>query len=357
MKKIVCLIDDLCPGGAQRQLVGLAYLLNYSGYDISVMTYHNDSFYMPVLSDNGIPHVYDSSFESPLRRIPLIASRIKKMAPDVVIAYQESPSLIACCSKLLSGRFKLIVSERNTTQYIGMNERLRFFLYKFADTIVPNSHSQEAFLRTHYPAFDKNICTITNFVDTDKFIQDNSIKKINRIVSVGRITPQKNILNYIRGAHQVIEKGFDITFDWYGNTDTPEYETNCHNLIRDLHMDDRFVFHQATNDIIPEYQKSLAFCLPSIYEGFPNVVCEAMSCGVPVLCSNVCDNPNIITSDKYGFLFDPNNVDDIANAFFRFLRLSSNHINKMGNDCRDTAIRMFSKQIFVKKYIEIIESE
>lgn len=78
MKKIVCLIDDLCPGGAQRQLVGLAYLLKESGYDISVMTYHNDSFYMPVLSDNGIPHVYDSSFESPLRRIPLIASRIKK---------------------------------------------------------------------------------------------------------------------------------------------------------------------------------------------------------------------------------------------------------------------------------------
>ena len=50
MKKIVCLIDDLCPGGAQRQLVGLAYLLKESGYDISVMTYHNDSFYMPVLS-------------------------------------------------------------------------------------------------------------------------------------------------------------------------------------------------------------------------------------------------------------------------------------------------------------------
>lgn len=39
---------------------------------------------------------------------------------------------------------------------------------------------------------------------------------------------------------------------------------------------------------------------------------------MPVLCSNVCDNPNIITSDKYGFLFDPNNVDDIANAFLGF---------------------------------------
>ena len=80
---------------------------------------------MPVLSDNGIP-MYMILLESPLRRDSSHRFSYKKMAPDVVIAYQESSSLIACCSKLLSGRFKLIVSERNTTQYIGMNERLAF---------------------------------------------------------------------------------------------------------------------------------------------------------------------------------------------------------------------------------------
>ena len=222
-----------------------------------------------------------------------------------------------------------------------------------------------AFFGFHYPWFLAGLTLVAgvSFVDDIHSLPD-SVRLVAQFTAAAMAFYQLGILpvsythlDVYKRQHQVIEKGFDITFDWYGNTDTPEYETNCHNLIRDLHMDDRFVFHQATNDIIPEYQKSLAFCLPSIYEGFPNVVCEAMSCGVPVLCSNVCDNPNIITSDKYGFLFDPNNVDDIANAFFRFLRLSSNHINKMGNDCRDTAIRMFSKQIFVKKYIEIIESE
>lgn len=357
MKKIVCLIDDLCPGGAQRQLVGLACLLKENGYDVFVMTYHNDDFYKYVLSENGIPHIYDVSFESSITRICRITMQIKKLAPDVVIAYQESPSLIACCSKMFGNKFKLIVSERNTTQYVGLNERIRFFLYNFANVIIPNSHSQESFLRKYNPLFQKKIHTVTNFVDTEKFIVNPSVEKENRIISVGRITPQKNILNYIQAVKLVVDQGYATTIDWFGNTDLPEYEASCKHLINKLDLEKHFVFHQATNDIIPEYQKSMVFCLPSIYEGFPNVVCEAMSCGVPILCSNVCDNPNIITSEQYGILFDPNDVNDIANAITKFLRLNKEQKSKMGKDCREIAVRMFSKQSFVKQYIEIIENE
>lgn len=355
MKKIVCLIDDLCPGGAQRQLVGLACLLKENGYNVSVLTYHMDGFYKRYLLEVGIPHIYDASFESTVYRVPRIASQLRRLSPDVVIAYQESPSLIACCSRMLGGRFKLVVSERNTTQQIRFGDRIRFMLYKYADAIVPNSHSQESFLRQNYPSMGSKIRTITNFVDTEKFRIDICSEKKNRIVSVGRINPQKNILNYIQAAKQVIDQGFEVTFDWFGNTDMPEYEQACYGLIKELCMENHFVFHKAVTDIIPEYQKSLAFCLPSIYEGFPNVVCEAMSCGIPVLCSNVCDNPKIITSEQYGFLFNPNNVNDISKNIIRYLKLGKERTDKMGQNCRNVAITMFSKQTFVKQYIELIE--
>ena len=128
MKKIVCLIDDLCPGGAQRQLVGLACLLKENGYNVSVLTYHMDGFYKRYLLEVGIPHIYDASFESTVYRVPRIASQLRRLSPDVVIAYQESPSLIACCSRMLGGRFKLVVSERNTTQQIRFGDRIRFML-------------------------------------------------------------------------------------------------------------------------------------------------------------------------------------------------------------------------------------
>ena len=51
-----------------------------------------------------------------------------------------------------------------------------------------------------------------------------------------------------------------------------------------------------------------AFCLPSFKEGYPNVIVEAMSCELPVLCSKICENPVIVEDNINGFLFDPHNI-------------------------------------------------
>ena len=88
-------------------------------------------------------------------------------------------------------------------------------------------------------------------------------------------------------------------------------------------MENVFVFHSPSSSIQDEYCRADVFCLPSLYEGFPNVLCEAMSCGKPVLSSRVCDNPNIVKEGENGLLFDPNNTDDIAETVERFIDLSS----------------------------------
>lgn len=355
-KRVLLFIDNMGAGGAQRQMAYLACLLMRRGYVVKLITYGDNSFYAPMLKSGGVLTEEIDGADSYIKRIPKVRIAIDEFKPDCVISFLDTPCIIASLIKAVyRKKWRLVVSERNTTQKMTLRERIKFYLYKYADAIVPNSHSQESFLRQNYPSMSSKIRTITNFVDTEKFRIDICSEKKNRIVSVGRITPQKNILNYIQAAKQVIDQGFEVTFDWFGNTDMPEYEQACYGLIKELCMENHFVFHKAVTDIIPEYQKSLAFCLPSIYEGFPNVVCEAMSCGIPVLCSNVCDNPKIITSEQYGFLFNPNNVNDISKNIIRYLKLGKERTDKMGQNCRNVAITMFSKQTFVKQYIELIE--
>jgi hypothetical protein len=77
----------------------------------------------------------------------LIIIYVKKEKPDVLIAYQETPSLIACMVKMFVPKTKVIVSERNTTQVLNFNTKLRFYLYKWVDHIVPNSYSQEKYIK------------------------------------------------------------------------------------------------------------------------------------------------------------------------------------------------------------------
>ena len=55
--KILCFTDCLGPGGAQRQLVGLAALLKKDNNEVAVMTYYDVPFYSPFLFQNSIPHI------------------------------------------------------------------------------------------------------------------------------------------------------------------------------------------------------------------------------------------------------------------------------------------------------------
>ncbi len=356
-KNVVCFIDDLCPGGAQRQLVGLASLLKSKGYKVTLITYHDNNFYLPFLNQHEIEYVYVEKAENSLKRIYAIYGVMRRLSPDVIISYLESPNIISCILKLFLPTIKLIVSERNTSQKKGLSEFLRFSLYRFADYIVPNSHSQAHFISTNYGGLRRKVHTITNFVDTNLFKPNYKLnQRVNNILSVGRITPQKNIITYIQVAKNVVEKHPTIIFDWYGDTDNPIYENECLDMVKRLNLENNFIFHSAEKNIIPIYQSSGVFCLPSIYEGFPNVVCEAMSCGMPILCSDVCDNP-IIVSDSYnGFLFNPKSIHEIAEAINRCIEMPQSDLDEMRDRSRKIAEDIFSADSMVDQYIKLIES-
>ena len=354
MKTIVCFIDDLCLGGAQRQLVGLAGLLKSTGYEVRFCTYHNNGFYVDAITEQNISYDYMTTMESSFKRIPEFVRYLNKVSPDVVISYIESPCIISCIAKIVNSRFKLIVSERNTSQKNGFNERVRFNLFRIADYIVPNSFSQEKFIKANYSFLNPKVRTITNFVDTNKFIPTTQ-KPNNTIVSVGRISPQKNILNYLRAIKLVKDRGLKVRFEWYGDTDNAEYQKNCVDLIDHLGLEDYFRFYPAVKNILPIYQGALALCLPSIYEGFPNVICEAMSCGLPILCSNVCDNPDIVGECINGFLFNPDNIEEMASAINRLCSMDNAILLDIKENNRDKAVNEFSAHNFLRKYQAIIE--
>lgn len=357
MKKILCFIDSLGAGGAQRQMVGLAVMLKEKGYNVKVLVYHDNPFFLQTLVDAQIDVEINRKATKHFGRIYYICKSINSFAPDVVISYLDTPNIIASICKMLGGKFKLIVSERNTTQKITKIGRLKYYLFKEVDYVVPNSFTQENFIKEHFQYLIPKLKVIPNFVDTDHFLPAMIDKSCNEpiILSMGRITPQKNILNYLKAIAILRKRGLKFRAIWYGNTDNREYEKECYRLLNELQLSSVFEFRPASKDVVNKYQEASIFCLPSLFEGTPNVLCEAMSCGLPIVCSDVCDNSRLVENSFNGYLFNPLDANDISDKLNRMLILTKKEYDVMSDNCRFVAKEKFSKKNFIDSYLTIVQ--
>lgn len=358
MKKILCLIDTLGYGGAERQMMGLVTLLKESGYDVDLVTYIEHNLHTVVQERCGMESITLIAGKSMLSKLLAVRKYVEKKKYDVVIAYKDGATSLACIIKMIGGRYKLIVSERNTTQRLDLRTRIKFGLYRFAQYVVPNSHSQEKYIRAHFPWLISKVFTITNYTDLDTFypLKNEHTENIE-VLTVARISPQKNVLNFIDAVRLVKERGVDVHFKWYGDVrpGTEDYAMKCMERVKAYGLEDVITFHPATKNIVQEYQKCDIFCLPSLYEGYPNVICEAMSCGKPVLCGNVCDNPFIV-DETNSIVFNPIDCNDIANGITKMIQKDFSERCAMGERSRVMAEGKFSKESFIGKYIQLIES-
>lgn len=354
--KINLFIDCLGAGGAQRQLVGLAAMLKEKGYDIKVSSYYNIDFYKSFLDENGVCNELIPEADNTMKRIWAVRDYFKKENPDWVIAYQETPSLVACAAKLMGGKFKLIVSERNTTQKVNWNSRVRFMLYHLVDAIVPNSHAQEKYLLEHHSWMKSKLKTITNFVDLERFaFAEHKRKDIPEIITPASLMLSKNTLGYIDACALLKKQGVRFHVNWYGITDEhSEYYKQCLRKIEELGLKDCFSILKKTKQIDQKYKEADYLCLPSFFEGTPNVICEAISVGLPVMCSDVCDNPYYVKEGENGVLFDPNDPSNIAGKMKSLLSQSEEEYQKFRTASRAKAEMLLKGSVFINKYLSII---
>lgn len=362
MKKILCLIDTLGMGGAERQMIGLTFFLKEKGYHVDLVTYYDCNSYVDLMKKYGIVSIVLSVKDNRWSKLNAIRKHIKKNGGyDWVIAYKDGPTIIGCLLKIMGGKFHLIVSERNTSQRVLYKDKLKFFLYRWADYVVPNAYSQEEFIKNNFPKLSRSTITITNFTDTEYFLPvERCINSKLIIMTAARVARQKNILNYLEAIKRLKDDGVTgVHFDWYGNVQIGE-EANgemCFKKRIELGVEDMIDFHPATNEIVKRYQSCDIFCLPSIYEGFPNVVCEAMSCGKPIVCSRICDNSHIVQENQNGVFFDPTDIDSIYNGLKRIIGMPNERLVEWGKRSREIGELLFSKEAFILKYVKLIEEE
>lgn len=381
--KILLLITEMGSGGAERQLSGLASMLTGRGHETRVCWMQGENFYSDALSEASVPELCLNA-SSRIMRMMKTAREIRRFHPDTVIAFLDGAISSALRVRKFFPwlRFRLIVSERNVTQNFTPEQNAKFRAYRRADAIVCNSFTQTENLRRRFPELAGRIATITNFVDLERFRPaeeenrnaggsteevrgsgegvgsktqgDEAIGKVRgpedssngakaevlKIAVVARIAAQKNVRRFTRAAALAPE---NLEIDWYGASAGPAPEDSP-----------RVHFHPAQKNIENIYRHCDALCLPSLYEGFPNVVCEAMASGLPVLCSRVCDNPRLVKDGENGLLFDPLSERSIADALARFASLGAATRAAFGRESRRRAESLLSPEVFLESWEKLL---
>jgi len=364
MKKLLFVIDDLGSGGAQRQLINLSLIMIRKGYDISFLIYHPEYFWLPILDKHEIV-VQTVLNKNKILRFFKMRALIRKGQYDSVISYLQTPNLISELATFPKKSWTLVVSERSSNPKISKSLALRSIrlLHSRADYVVANSHSNLNLVipvKTWLRRADYSV--IYNLIDTDYWYPKANFKfrsgDVLKLVVCASHQKLKNASGLLRALDLMpLEYKRRIKIDWYGGFRNENFFKETEDLMKSLELQEIVTFYGEERDILGKYQDADAVGLFSYYEGMPNVICEAMSCGKPVVVSEVSDLPDIISDGQNGFLCDPHSTESIKLALMKLLDSSIELLCKMGELNRDLALELFEQEKIANQYIELLENE
>lgn len=359
--RLLILIPTLGNGGAERQMVQLIKFLNELNIIPSIILYSNvGKEYEENIEVNRIS-LSNSTFGCKYIKV---LYHICKIYPDIILSFGQIPNVLAIISSIFVRKMKVVVSERNSTIKYDILHRLLFSIYRFSDYIIVNSICQTNFMKFNAKYLNSKIVTITNFTDIKRYMP-NSYNR-NNVLKIGvfaRYHPQKNtllFLDMINLLNKIYKE--QIVFHWYGEnylnadnspTKYSQYYNHCIVKKNKLHLSNVFL-HGHTTVVDSKMKEMDLICLPSLTEGFSNVLSEALCLGKPILASDVGDNSSFVTNNTNGYLFDPNDLNSMISSFEKMLSLSDIEFNCFSTNSRKLAEQLFSKELFVQSYLKVL---
>jgi glycosyltransferase involved in cell wall biosynthesis len=316
MLKIAFLIRDLNYGGAQRQLVTLIKGINKQYFDVTVLYFYPGGPLEKDLKDSEITLICLRKQErwDVFGFFSRLVQHLQYIQPDILHGYLGESNLLTIFLKPFLPSTRMIWGVRecdtgsNLYGWLGrFFSQLEYTLSPLADLIVLNSHAAKDHYLTHGFTGEKMV-VISNGIDTERFKPDPENRAKLRaeweitddtilVGLVGRIDPRKDHPTFLKAAALLCKERQDVRFICVGGTKnyTQElYQQELYQLTDELGLSKQVIWAGAYADM-PAVNNALDICVSSSYsEGFPNVIGEAMACGIPCVVTDAGDSAWIV---------------------------------------------------------------
>ena len=167
----------------------------------------------------------------------------------------------------------------------------------------------------------------------------------------GRITEAKNQVVLVKSFNRLIKDGYDVVLLIAGQKQDMQIWTEI-----EPYLNDRIIYLGERNDVRNLLSEADAFCLPSIWEGMPVTLLEALSVGCIPICSPVGGIPEVINNGENGFLSSDSSEETYYKALKSFVFCTDIEIKDMKQNCLKTFDNFRISEV-AKKYIEVYKSK
>ncbi len=368
--KVLFFVRDLGVGGSQRQLALLAAGLARRGHEVAVAVFyaggaletllHNSGARLLSIGKSGRWHV-----AAPLLRLRRL---FLSERADVVYAFLPTQTTLAALVWPARLETKLVFGLRAGGMQPDRYDALSAFAYRSevwlsrrANLIIANARAVRADALTRgLPA--ERIAVVRNGIDIETMRPDPTAGRAQRhawgiadsafiIGCVARLDPMKDHGNFLTAAASFARDHSDVRFVCVG--DGPSgYLDELRARARSLGLADRLVWAGETGDVPAAYSAFDIATLSSAFgEGFPNVVGEAMACGIPVVATDVGDVRAIV--GELGEVVPPKQPDQLCNGWAR-LRQRLAQDPGLGEAARNSIIANYSVDTMVLRSEDIL---
>lgn len=327
--RILFVISQLGAGGSERVVLDLAKGLEPSQFDVYLVAFNSgvlEQAFRDVCKRVFLVHKKPGFDLSAMLRVSGI---IAEFNIDVINAHHYMPCFYSFLGAVLLRNRRLIYTEHSVSEVDGIyasnhGRLLRWMLYRIAGVVGVSREVRDAF-RKYYPMHSRKISAILNGVDIPKFSSRKHRAKVREqfrflpedfvIGTVANFRKVKNHACVVRAAARLKRVCPQARFLFIGTGfpgDAENSEDELRQMIAALELEDRIVLAGYRDDI-PLLLSSLdVFCLPSLSEGLPVSILEAMAAMVPVIGSNVAGIREVVDSGKTGLLFASDDDEELA---------------------------------------------
>jgi len=347
--RILHLVTDLNLGGTPRMVETLLKRLDRRRFHVEAATLLAPSVITDSLRDAGIPVIVaNMQHKLDIWSLRPLWHRIRDGQFDIIHGWLFHANQVAKAMGTLAGVEHVLTSERGVeTNKSTTRVLMDRWGQRFMERLVVNAESIRDVQIRRERIDPKKMRVIPNGIDSDHFRNEPvPTSPPYRIVTIARFDPVKGHEDLLEAVARVAAHRTDVSFSWVGDGPTrKDLESKARS--RQLPIS----FPGAVEDVRSHLLAAHLFVLPSLQEGMPGSILEAMACGRGVVATRVGGVPQMVVDGETGRLVNPGQPESLARILLECLE--SKTLESMGRAGRMRVQAKFSIEAFVRAHEEL----